>query len=54
MFLDLMESPVNMRNGHIKVTRREVEGFIRQSEQAEESFLPLLGKGESKCSLHFP
>jgi len=30
MFLDLMESPVNMRNGHVKATRREVEGFIGQ------------------------
>ena len=31
-----------------------MRGLLGSSEQAEESFLPLLGKGESKCSLHFP
>jgi len=30
MFLDLMDSPASMKNGQVKATRREVEGFIRQ------------------------
>jgi len=31
-----------------------LRGLSGSSEQAEKSFLPLLEKGEKKCSLHFP
>lgn len=48
MFLDLMESPVNMRNGHVKVTRREVEGSIRQLWTSRGKFSPFVRKGRKQ------